>query len=144
MIVPDVNLLIHAYNMQFPQHPRAKAWWEARLTGPEGVALPWVVVLGFLRLMTNRHVFENPFTPEEVLTMIEEWLDLSHFTLIEPGANHFQRLKRMVQATGTAGHLTTDAHIAAVAVDRGLVLHSCDADFSRFPGLKWVNPLQTA
>ena len=142
MILPDLNLLVHAHNTQFPQHQQARAWWEERLRGPEGVALAWAVLLGFLRLMTNRHVLENPFAPAEALAIIEEWLELPHFNIVEPGASHLELLKRMVLTAGTAGNLTTDAHLAALAIERGLILHTTDADFSRFAGLKWVNPLK--
>ena len=47
----------------------------------------------------------------------------------------------LLKNLGSAGNLTTDAHLAALAMERALVLHSTDADFSRFPGLKWKNPL---
>ena len=39
-------------------------------------------------------------------------------------------------------HLVPDAHLAALAIEHGLVLCSADADFARFPGLRWHNPLR--
>jgi len=43
---------------------------------------------------------------------------------------------------GTGGNLTTDAHLAALAIEHGAELCSCDADFSRFAGLRWLDPLR--
>jgi uncharacterized protein len=142
MILPDVNLLIHAYNTQFPQHEKAKVWWEDKLGGTTGVALAWVTVLGFIRVITHPRILLNPFTVQEALAVVEEWLDLPHFVLVQPSSQHFPVLQSLLLQLGTAGNLTTDAHLAALAIERGLVLHSTDADFGRFDGLKWVNPLR--
>jgi uncharacterized protein len=141
MIFPDVNVLIHAYNSESSLHQKARVWWESRLAGPAGVALAWVVVLGFVRIMTNRRIMENPFPPKEILEIVQEWMHLPHFSVVHPGENHFTFLSKLLENLGTAGNLTTDAHLAALAIERGLILHSTDADFSRFPELRWKNPL---
>jgi toxin-antitoxin system PIN domain toxin len=141
MILPDINLLVHAHNLDSPKHRAAAKWWDSQLAGTTGVALAWVVILGFVRITTNRAVLQNPWAPEEALQRVEEWLTLSHVFIPLPSDRHFSLLKSLLLQTGAAGNLTTDAHLAALAIERGLVLHSTDTDFGRFPGLKWINPL---
>jgi len=142
MILPDINVLIYAHDESSPHHSQARQWWEQQLNGTHAIGLAWVVLLGFIRLLTNRRVCQNPFTPEEILDIIKTWLELPHVSIIHPSDRHFARLADLIREVGTAGNLTTDAHLAALAMERGLILHTTDADFTRFPGLKWKNPLR--
>lgn len=141
MIVPDLNLVVYAYNRDAPQHAVARAWWEGLLNGTEPVAIPWVVVLGFLRLMTHRSVLIHPMSPTEALAPIRAWFAQPNVEHLEPGPQHVDLLDRLLSAIGTAGNLTTDAHLAALAIEHQCELHSNDNDFARFPGLRWRNPL---
>jgi len=141
MILPDINLLVYAHNLRAARHAEARLWWEECLTGRQSVALAWVVILGFVRITTHPKVFPNPLSTVDALDRVEEWLSLPHFHLLEPSENHFDAWSSLLKNLGTAGNLTTDSHLAALAIERGLVLHSTDADFARFPGLKWKNPL---
>ena len=141
MILPDINLLVYAHNARSPQHPKARTWWNGCLTGNESIALAWVVVLGFVRIVTHPRVFASPLPVEGALERVEEWLEQPHIHLIEPRETHFQTWSTLLKKLGTAADLTTDTHLAALAMERGLVLHTTDADFSRFVGLKWKNPL---
>lgn len=141
MILPDINLLIYAYNSSDPQHSAAREWWDRSLTGSVGIYLPWVCILGFIRVITNRRIFPDPFPPDEATGRVEEWLGLPHVQIVEPARGHFSQWKGLLSGLGTAGNLTTDAHLAAIAITRRLTLHTTDADFARFPGLKWKNPL---
>lgn len=141
MILPDINLLVYAHNLRAAQHAQARAWWEECLAGRQGVALAWVVILGFVRITTHPKVFPNPLSAADALDRVEEWLSLPHIHLIEPSESHFATWASLLKGLGTAGDLTTDSHLATLAIERGLILHSTDADFTRFPGLKWKNPL---
>ena len=142
MILPDLNLLIFAYNTGAPGHLKAKAWWEACLSeDSRPVALPWVVLLGFLRIMTNRRVLLAPMTPTEALGHIHSWLDRPQTSILHPGTRHLGILEGLLGHTGTAGNLTTDAHLAALAIENGAELFSNDSDFSGFPGLRWTDPM---
>jgi uncharacterized protein len=140
MILPDVNVLVHAHNTDSACHSLARAWWDECLAGPEGVGLAWTAVLGFIRLTTNRKVVSTPLRVHDVMKRIESWLALPHVHLVQPSESHFVRLRKELERLGTAGNLTTDAHLAVLAMERGYVLYSTDADFARFPGLRWVNP----
>lgn len=142
MILPDINLLVYAHDLRSPFHAKALSWLQGLLNGTEGVAFPWVVIQGFVRLTTHPKIFEYPMTPAESLGRVEEWLRLPHFRIIHPPDDHFQTWSRLLGQAGVAGNLTTDAHLAALAIDRGLILHTTDTDFARFAGLKWINPIR--
>lgn len=141
MIVPDLNLVVFAHNADAPDHAAARAWWEDLLNGDDPVAIPWVVVLGFIRLMTHRAVLVHPITPAEAVAHVRAWFAQPIVEHLEPGSQHLAILERLLVAAGTAGNLTTDAHLAALAIEHQCELHSNDHDFSRFPGLRWRNPL---
>ena len=142
MILPDINLLIYAHNTRANYHSETLRWWNQCLQGPDGVALAWVVVLGFVRLTTHPKVFANPMIVAGALGRVEEWLSLPHVQLVHPPRTHFQTWSGLLNRVGTAANLTTDAHLAALAIDRDLILCTTDGDFGRFPGLKWRNPLE--
>jgi hypothetical protein len=141
LIVPDVNLLVHAYNRESPRHARARAWWEDLLNGTRPVGLAWMAVLGFLRIATHRQILDRPLPVEDACARARTWLARPYVSLLHPGDLHAEILFGLLQALGTGGNLTTDAHLAALAIEHQCELHSTDADFKRFPGLRWVNPL---
>jgi toxin-antitoxin system PIN domain toxin len=140
VILPDVNVLVHAHNIDSAAHQRARHWWDACLAGPEGVGLAWVTLLGFIRITTNPRIVARPLPVADVTARIQSWLDLPHVHVVQPSDAHFTRLRTELERLGVAGNLTTDAHLAVLAMERGYVLHSTDTDFGRFPGLRWVNP----
>jgi len=141
VIVPDLNLLVYAYNLDAPGHRRAKAWWESCLSEARPVGLPWVVTLGYLRLTTSRRVLVDPFTAQEALGHIRSWLERPQVQILQPGSRHLDLLDGLMQESQASGDLTTDVHLAALAIEHQAELHTNDGDFSRFPGLRWVNPL---
>jgi uncharacterized protein len=140
MILPDVNVLVHAHNADSAVHESARLWWDACLAGSEGIGLAWATMLGFLRITTNRRVVARPLPVRDVMDRLAAWLALPHVHIAQPSDTHFERLRAELEHLGTAGNLTTDAHLAVLAVERGYVLYSTDADFARFRGLRWVNP----
>jgi len=142
MIIPDVNVLVHAYNPNFAGHDQVRQWWEETLNGPRSVALPWVTILGFIRVSTHRRILENPMFPAQAIRIVRAWLDVRSVQIISPGESHAQILFALLEDLGTAGDLTTDAHLAALAVEYQAELASTDVDFGRFPRLRWFNPLR--
>lgn len=143
MILPDVNLLIYAYNSDAPQHTEARAWWEELLSSDYPVGLPWATMLGFIRIMTHRAVLLTPLAAGPAIAHVRSWHTRPNVSVLEPGPRHLDVLERLFEALGTAGRLTTDAHLAALAIEHQCELCSNDADFARFPGLRWRNPLKT-
>jgi toxin-antitoxin system PIN domain toxin len=141
VIVPDVNLLVYAYTARAPHHVAARSWWERLVSGDEPVGMPWAVSLGFLRLMTHPAVLETPMRPEQALAAVESWFERPNVQVLDPGPRHLRILRGLVEDLGLAANLTTDAHLAALAIEHGCTLVSNDADFGRFAGLRWTNPL---
>ena len=140
MILPDVNVLVHAHNADSAVHEKARLWWDGCLSGSEGIGLAWATVAGFVRITTNRRIVARPLSVGDVMRRLESWLRLPHVHMAQPSDTHFDRLCSELERLGTAGNLTTDAHLAVLAMERGYVPYSTDADFARFRGLRWVDP----
>lgn len=136
MRVPDTNVLIYAVNADAPQHRLARAWLEQRLSGTETVGWAWIVLLGFLRLATSRAVFPAPLDPEAALDQLDQWLRVPVGTVVDPTDRHPAVLRGLLEGSGTAGNLTTDAHLATIAIEHRATLTSFDGDFHRFNGLE--------
>jgi toxin-antitoxin system PIN domain toxin len=141
MILVDVNVLIYAVNEDAPLHRKAKSWLEAAISGTETVGLPWNVLLAFLRLTTRAGVFRTPLGVESAFDLADAWLQQPAVTTVEPTAQQLRILRDLVLPLGTGGNLTSDAHLAALAIEHGAELCSTDNDFARFPRLRWRNPL---
>jgi uncharacterized protein len=141
MILPDVNTLLYAVNSSSDQHAAALRALRRGFDDPRGVALAWTALLAFLRLSTRRGVFPKPLSVEDALRVIEHWLEHPRAQVVHPGERHAQTLGRLLRSAGTAGNLTTDAHLAALAIEHGATVLSFDRDFARFEGLQWTLPI---
>ncbi len=141
MILVDVNLLVYATVQEFAQHAAARGWLEGRLGGPYGVALPWATLTGYVRVVSNPRILERPMPLTRAWEQVGEWLALGVTYTPEPTARHREVLSGLLPAVGNRANLVPDAHLAALAMEYGLTLCSTDADFARFPGLRWENPL---
>lgn len=141
MKILDLNLLLYAINADAPAHRRAKQWFEETLADDEPVGLPWLVVLGFLRLATNQRILPRALSAAQATAVVDGWLAQPNVRLLSAGEEHWRILKTLLAETGTAGNLTTDAHLAALAIEHGATLCSTDNDFNRFAKLRWRNPL---
>lgn len=141
MIVPDLNLILYAHFEGFEEHAVARAWWEATLAGDETVGLTAPVIFGFLRLSTNPRIFEPPMPVEQALEAVHAWLAQPPVHFLGPGPRHLELCFELLRALGCAANLTTDAQIAAHAIEQQATLCSNDSDFGRFSGLRVVNPL---
>jgi toxin-antitoxin system PIN domain toxin len=139
--LPDVNLLVYAYDTTSRRHEASRAWLERALSDRETVGLPWAVLLSFIRLSTRHAVMSRPFEAEEAIEIVELWLRQPCATVLHPTDRHAAVLRDLLCPLGTAGNLTSDAHLAALAIEHGATLYSCDNDFSRFSGLRWKDPL---
>ena len=137
----DLNLLLYAVNRDAVHHRAAKRWLEVTLSSDEPVGFPWVVLLGFIRVSTHQRIMETPLTVEQALSVVDGWLALPLVRTIEAGPEHWAILRRILDEVGAAGNLTSDAHVAALAIENGCELCSTDADFGRFRHLRWTNPL---
>lgn len=141
MILLDANVLIYAVDADAPQHVKARRWLEQTLSGEDSVGLPWIVALAFLRVTTRVGVLHRQLSADQAIAYIDEWLDQPYVELIGPGSGHWPLLKKVLHEVGAAGNLTSDAHLAALAIETGSELATTDHDFRRFAGLRLVNPL---
>lgn len=143
MKILDANLLLYATDARSPRHEAARSWLERALTGDETIAFAWIVLLAFLRLSTNPHVFVRPLSPDKAFDVVDRWLGQPCVVVASPGDRHAAIVRQLLRSLGTAGNLVSDAHLAALALEHGAELNSCDSDFSRFSGLRWTNPLDS-
>lgn len=142
MKLPDVNLLIYAIDEGAPRHAKARDWLEGTLSGTEAVAFAWAALLGFVRISTNPVALEHPLSAAEALDYVGGWLDQPVADVIHPTLRHASILRELLEPLGAAGNLTSDAHLAALAIEHGAELCSCDTDFARFADLRWLDPLR--
>lgn len=141
MILVDANLLLYAYHPRSAQHQQSHDWLERALAGPEAFRLAWTTIWAFLRISTTVRVFERPLSASEAASAVSSWLRQPAAGILEPGERHWEILSRMLHDGQSTGPIVMDAVMAAIAVEHGATLCTTDRDFSRFPGLKWRNPL---
>jgi toxin-antitoxin system PIN domain toxin len=114
---------------------------EETLSGTENVGFAWLVLVAFVRISTNPRVMAEPFDVNEAIDMVESWLGRPNASMVNPTERHPEVWRNLPERVGAGGNLTSDAHLAALAIEHGAELCSADNDFARFPGLRWVNPL---
>ena len=141
MRLVDANILVYARVASMAQHARAKEWLDERLNGPEPLGLPWPTLLGFLRLVCNPRIFERPEPMSSAWGQVKEWLGCRASWIPAPTERHRDILERLLLRSVQRSDLVPDAHLAALAVEHGLILCSTDGDFARFADLRWENPL---
>jgi toxin-antitoxin system PIN domain toxin len=141
MILVDANLLLYAEDSLSEHHQAARTWWDAQLSGAEPVCLCWPVVTAFIRIGTNVRLHRRPLTLGEAVERVQSWFDQPCLRIIYPGEQHWAIFQVMLRDGKAIGSLVSDAHLAAMAVEHNCILQSTDADFARFKGLKWNNPI---
>ena len=143
MLLPDVNVLVYAHvEDSTPDHPEYAHWITGLATGPEPFALSVLVLSGFIRVVTNPRVFSPSSTLDQSFAFVKSLVERPTARIVGPGPDHLDIFERLCRESGASGKLVADAQHAAVAVEHGCTLVSTDADFSRFPGLRWQHPLR--
>jgi toxin-antitoxin system PIN domain toxin len=142
VILVDANVLIYAIDADSPHHRPARRWLEEALSGTKPIGLAWIVILAFLRLTTRSGILKNPLPPEHATAFVDEWLAQPYVSAVGPGQGHWTILRKLLRDSGTAGNLTSDAHLAAIALELGATVCSTDTDFGRFPGVERISPLR--
>lgn len=142
MILVDANLLIYAHVESFPQHAASHDWLDGNINGTAPVGLPWPSLLGFVRIVSNPRIFERPSSVAAAWRQVESWLATDSAWIPLPTERHREVLAPLMKSAEGRANLVPDAHMAALAIEHGLVLCSTDGDFARFDGLEWNNPLK--
>ena len=135
MKLPDTNVLLYSVNADAPQHAAARRWMVSALAAPAGMGMAWVALLGFIRIATRPGIFATPLGPEQAIKVVQDWLNLPRVRVLHPGERHANIVGELLAPIGSAGNLTTDAHLAAICLEHGATLASFDRDFLRFDGL---------
>ena len=141
MILVDANLLLYAEDSLSAQHERVRTWWDEQLSGSAPVCLCWPVVTAFIRIATNTRLHQRPLTAKEAVDRVQSWIDQPCVRMIQPTEQHWEILQRMLHEGSATANLVSDAHLAALAIEHNCELCSSDADNTRFPGLRWLNPI---
>lgn len=132
MKVIDLNVLLYAVNVDSHHHLSAKETLLSLLNKNEPIGMPWVVLLGFIRIVTNPRILPKPISVDQAIGLVDGWLAQPVVTILHPGKEHWRILKELLGEAGTAANLTTDSHLAALALENGATLVSFDTDFLRF------------
>jgi uncharacterized protein len=141
MILVDANILLYAYDAGASQHPVCRDWLESAFVRQEAIGFAWSTILSFLRLSTDSRVFRAARRWKEAEDIVNSWLDQPAAYLLQAGEEHWAILSRLIRDGQARGPLIMDAHLAALAIEHGATLCTNDRDFTRFPGLKLLNPL---
>lgn len=141
MILVDANILLYAEDQLSPHHAAARTWWDAQLSGASPVCLCWTVLGAFIRIATNARVYDRPLSLEQALARVQSWMDQPCVRIVHSTERHWTVFRKMLSEGQATANLVTDAHLAAMALEHGCDLLSTDSDFSRFPGIRWRNPL---
>lgn len=136
MVIVDANVLIYAVDETGERQADCQAWLDEALGGAETVGFSWAVLLAFMRITTNRAIMPNPLSPEEAIDQVDFWLEAPAAVVVDPGQRHSQNLRGLLREVGTAGNLTTDAHLAALAIESSAAVVSFDRGFGRFESVK--------
>jgi toxin-antitoxin system PIN domain toxin len=136
----DLNVLLYVINRDVPQHAQVHAWWKQALADEDLLGLSWSVILGFLRLSTNSKVFTSPLSIDAAIQCVDEWLTHPRIQIVHELPEHWTIFRSLLNATGAAGNLTSDVHLAALSLSHHATLVTCDRDFKRFAQLSTLDP----
>lgn len=140
MILVDANLLVYAHTDSSPHHEAARDWLDRQLNGTARVGLPWPCLLAFVRLVTNPRVRTPHLPMSDAWGQVEAWLGCEVAWVPLPTNRHAEVIRALLLLPGVGSNLVPDAHLAALAIEHGLILCSADRDFAGLP-VRWLNPL---
>ena len=140
MILPDVNILVHAFRSDSPEHVRCRSWLDRLVNGDARYGMAPQVLSGMIRITTHPKVFVKPSSMDEVLRFCNILLAQSRCVVIQPGERHWEIFTRLCAEADARGNLVSDAWFAALAIESGCEWITLDRDYARFSGLRWRVP----
>jgi toxin-antitoxin system PIN domain toxin len=136
VVIVDANVLLYAVDRASAHHGTSRSWLDRSLGGAEGVGFSWVALLAFIRIGTSGAIFPHPLPVSEAMAQVQRWLDAPAALVVAPTSGHARVLRGLLEESGTAGNLASDAHIAALAIEHRADVVSYDRDFARFEGVR--------
>jgi uncharacterized protein len=140
VVLPDVNILVHAHRSDSAHHAVCRTWLESVLASDQAYGMSELVLSGFVRVVTHPKIFSPPSSIEAALAFASEVLSPEHAVPVVPGPRHWEIFSKLCRDADARGNLVADAYLAALAIESGSEWFSTDGDFARFPGLKWRRP----
>ena len=142
MLIPDVNILLYAYDTQSPYQDKAFKWLSDAFKNNEVlIGISPIVAVGFIRLSINLKLYKKPLTISQAQMIVNSWFTNGAVTL-HHGKNHYDILFSLLKESHGSSSLTTDAHLAALAIEHNGSVCTNDKDFLRFKDLKVINPVE--
>lgn len=141
MIIPDVNVLIYSFREEMPNYAAYRSWLLAVLTGDAAFGVSDLVLSSVVRVLTHPRIFAPPTPLEIALEFVARIREAENAVSIIPGPRHWDIFVRLCGESNAKGNLVADAYLAAMAIEAGCEWVTTDRDFSRFPGLRWRQPL---
>ncbi|MDZ4257474.1 MAG: type II toxin-antitoxin system VapC family toxin [Gemmatimonadales bacterium] len=141
MRLVDVNILVTAFRADTTGHEPVRAWLEHELASPTPYAVSDHVLAGFLRVATHPRVFDPPTPSSLALDFADAYRRRPTAVPIAPGERHWSIFRNLCREVGSIGNLVPDTWLAALAIEHGCEFITLDADFARFPGLRWRRPV---
>lgn len=143
-VLVDTNLLVYASVPAMDEHDATRAWLLGRFADDEGaVGLAWASLLGLVRIVSNRRIMRDG-----AVDLRTAWEGAQRYRrqrnarILAPGVHHHELFGRLIGTPGLTANDVPDVHLAALAIEHGVVLCSHDRGFRRFEGLRCEDPLR--
>ena len=142
MIAVDTNILIYAHRRESLFYEVASKRLIELSQGAATWAIPWPCLHEFLCVVTHPRVYAPPTPIEGALDQIDAWFESPSLVLLVESPSYWSTLRALLVESAVTGPKVHDARIMALCRQHGVrELWSADRDFSRFAGVKVVNPL---
>lgn len=143
MRLVDANILIYAWDLNSPYHAVCRGWLEQHLNSPRKLGIPWNSALAFTRIVSNPRIYEKPVSPAAAWGQVMEWLAIDSVFIPEPMKDHAAIVRHILDSTRLSAKDLPDVHLAALAMEHGLILCSTDTDFLKYRDISLENPLNS-
>jgi toxin-antitoxin system PIN domain toxin len=141
LILPDVNVLVIAHRRDQADHGPVRAWLEEQVNSDRPFALADIAVAGFLRIVTNPRIYGRPTPVSKAVAFVDGLVRQPTWVPVSAGPRHWPLFRELLRKADARGNLVPDAHLAAVAMEHGATVATRDRGFARFPGLRWLDPV---
>jgi uncharacterized protein len=142
VILCDVNVLLYAMVASSAHHELCRKELSTLRRSKEGIAISELVNAAVVRIATNPKIFRPAVDVADAFAFIAAWCGHPKATRVAPGERHWRIFEDLVRSTGIRGPDTTDAYLAALALEHGCTWWTTDAGFARFGALATRNLLE--